>query len=33
MLADLIAGRPVETERVELATELVVRSSTKEPPC
>ncbi|MEU4743148.1 substrate-binding domain-containing protein, partial [Actinosynnema sp. NPDC023658] len=28
MLADLIAGRPPATDRVELATELVVRSST-----
>ncbi|WP_447002658.1 substrate-binding domain-containing protein [Saccharothrix isguenensis] len=31
MLADLIAGRPPEADRVELATELVVRSSTMQP--
>ncbi|NUT53943.1 MAG: substrate-binding domain-containing protein [Saccharothrix sp.] len=32
MLADLIGGRPPVTDRVELATELVVRSSTARPP-
>lgn len=32
MLADLIAGHPPATDRVELATELVVRSSTMRPP-
>lgn len=31
MLADLIAGRAPGTDRVELATELVVRSSTRPP--
>ncbi|WP_425473824.1 substrate-binding domain-containing protein [Saccharothrix saharensis] len=31
MLADLIAGRPPVTDRVELATELVVRDSTAPP--
>jgi DNA-binding LacI/PurR family transcriptional regulator len=31
MLADLIAGHPPTTDRVELATELVVRNSTARP--
>jgi DNA-binding LacI/PurR family transcriptional regulator len=32
MLVDLIAGHPPATDHVELATELVVRSSTVQPP-